>query len=111
MGKLISCCGLDCATCDARMATITNDNDLRTKTAEAWSVQFNSIITSEMINCVGCREEGAHFAHCFECEIRNCVKEKGLETCGNCTEMSSCQTVSSIHQYVPDAVANLKSLK
>ena len=27
--QLIGCCGLDCKTCDARIATITNDNALR----------------------------------------------------------------------------------
>ncbi len=34
MEKLISSCGLDCAGCDARNATLANDNELRTKTAE-----------------------------------------------------------------------------
>ena len=111
MEKLISCCGLDCATCDARIATSKNDNDLRAKTAETWSVQFNSIITAEMINCVGCRPEGVHFAHCFECEIRNCVNEKGFQTCGECSEMTNCKKVELIHQYMPEAITNLQSLK
>ena len=33
MNQPIGCCGLDCETCDARIATITNDNALREKTA------------------------------------------------------------------------------
>ena len=33
MNDLIGCCGLDCETCDARIATLTNDNVLREKTA------------------------------------------------------------------------------
>ena len=33
MNQLIGCCGLDYETCDARIATITNDNALREKTA------------------------------------------------------------------------------
>ena len=111
MEKLISCCGLDCATCDARIATSTNDNDLRAKTAETWSVQFNSTITADMINCVGCRLEGVHFAHCFECEIRNCAKDKGCQTCGECSEMTGCKKVEMIHQYVPEAITNLQSLQ
>ena len=32
MEKVIACCGLNCATCDARTATIANDDDLRAKT-------------------------------------------------------------------------------
>ena len=110
MEKLISCCGLDCTTCDARIATILDDNELRTKTAQDWSAQFNASITAEMINCMGCRENGVHFGHCFECEIRICVKDKGFETCGDCSEMSTCQIVAGVHQYVPEAVTNLQSL-
>jgi len=110
MGKLIACCGLDCATCDARKATITNDDILRKQTAENWSVQFNAEITPEMINCTGCREEGAKFAHCAECEIRNCVQEKGFNTCGDCKELENCPKVGNILKYVPEALANLKSL-
>ena len=29
--QLIGCCGLDCETCDARIATITNNDALREK--------------------------------------------------------------------------------
>ena len=110
MEKLIACCGLDCATCDARKATITNDDILRKETAEKWSVEFKAEITPEMINCTGCREEGAKFAHCAECEIRNCVQEKGLNTCGDCKDLETCLKVGNILKYVPEALANLKSL-
>lgn len=114
MEKLISCCGLDCATCDARIATITNDNDLRAATAEKWAAQFNSHITAEMINCVGCRQVGIHFGYCEECEqceICNCVKNKGFQTCAECGEMTTCQKVVIIHQHAPEAKVNLHSLK
>ena len=33
MKQLIACCGLDCESCDARIATVKNDNELREKTA------------------------------------------------------------------------------
>jgi hypothetical protein len=111
MEKIIACCGLNCATCDARIATVNNDNELRKVTAEKWSVQFNAPgITAEMINCTGCREPGAKFAHCDQCEIRNCVKAKGFDTCGDCSELETCSLVAGIHKYVPEAIANLKSL-
>lgn len=35
MKNLIAICGLDCETCDARIATITDDDALREKTAQA----------------------------------------------------------------------------
>ena len=40
MEKLIACCGLNCATCDARIATIKNDDYLRKQTAEKWQKQY-----------------------------------------------------------------------
>lgn len=41
MKQLIACCGLDCENCDARIATVTNDDALREKTAKEWSVMNN----------------------------------------------------------------------
>jgi hypothetical protein len=111
MEKIISCCGLNCATCDARVATIKNDNELRISTAEKWKAMYNSSdLNAEMINCTGCREEGVKFSHCNVCEIRNCVKEKGFNTCGDCADMETCVIVSAVHKYVPEAITNLKSL-
>ncbi len=111
MEKLISCCGLNCATCDARIATMNNDNELRIATAEKWRAGFNAPnLTPEMINCTGCREEGAKFSHCTQCEIRNCAKAKGFNTCGDCPELETCNIVSAVHKYVSEALTNLKDL-
>ena len=110
MEKVIACCGLNCATCDARKATIANDDELRTQTAATWKVQFGADITPEMINCTGCREEGVKFAHCAECEIRNCADAKGFKTCASCDQLDACETVKNIFQFVPEALTNLKNL-
>lgn len=110
MEKVIACCGINCANCDARTATLNNDNELRAKTAAAWSAQFNAPITPEMINCTGCREEGAKFSHCSQCEIRKCAKSQNFETCGDCDKLGSCEIIKNLHQYVPEALDNLKSL-
>ena len=110
MEKIIACCGLNCATCDARIATVNNDNVLRTQTAEKWKVQYNPNLTPEMINCTGCREAGVKFEHCEQCEIRNCVKSKGYQTCADCDNLENCSIIGNIHKYVPEALVNLKSL-
>lgn len=110
MEKFIACCGIDCATCDARKATVANDQELRIQTAESWKLQFSADITPEMINCTGCREEGIKFSHCAECEIRNCARSKGFQSCGECSELEQCSTIGNILQFVPDALTNLKSL-
>ena len=111
MEKIIATCGLNCAACDARIATIADDNELRAKTAEKWKIQHNATsITPEMINCTGCREAGVKFGHCEECEIRNCVKSKGFQTCADCDQTESCMILGNILKYVPEALQNLKSL-
>jgi len=110
MEKIIACCGINCASCDARIATLANDDELRAQTAEKWRAAFSADITSEMINCTGCREAGVKFSHCAECEIRNCVNSKGFETCADCEKLESCALLVNIHQYLPEALENLKSL-
>jgi hypothetical protein len=111
MEKLISCCGLNCATCDARTATINNDDNLRKATAEKWKAAFNAPdMPYQSINCTGCREEGVKFSYCQLCEIRSCVKSRGHETCGDCAEMGTCEKVAMVHKHAPEAIANLRSL-
>ena len=111
MEQLIACCGIDCENCDARVATIANDNELREKTAQKWSAMNNSPeITAATINCMGCRTYGVKFAYCSNmCEIRKCVHEKGFNTCGNCNELDTCQVVGYVLQNAPGAKNNLIS--
>lgn len=110
MEKLIACCGLNCAACEARIATIANDDELRAQTAEKWKAQYGADITAEMINCTGCREAGVKIAHCAECGIRNCVKSKDFQTCADCDKLDNCELLVNLHQFVPQALENLKSL-
>ena len=110
MEKIIACCGINCASCDARIATLANDDQLRSQTAEKWKVAYNADITAEMINCTGCREDGVKFSHCAECEIRNCVSSKNFETCADCDKLENCALLVNLHQFVPEALENLKLL-
>ena len=109
MKQLIACCGLDCESCDARIATVRDDNELREKTAQLWS-KLNNIpeITTDTINCMGCRVDGVKTMYCSDmCAIRKCVNEKGFNTCGDCKELDNCQIVSPIFQHTPSAKENL----
>ncbi len=111
MEKLIACCGLNCATCDARIATGNNDDALREATAGKWRVKYNEArITAAMINCTGCRVEGVKFNHCFQCENRKCADTKGFITCAECAELDTCPTIAGVHKFVPEALENLKNL-
>jgi hypothetical protein len=111
MEKVISCCGLNCAACDARIATISNDNELRRQTAEKWKTDYNvPDMSPEMINCTGCREAGVKLGHWSMCQIRLCAAAKGFSTCGECSEMDTCSLIAGIHKAVPEAIENLKNL-
>ena len=112
MNQLIACCGLDCGACDARTATITNDSALREKTAALWSKLNGVPITPEMIHCTGCRVEGVKTPFCGNlCQIRKCVREKGLDTCADCAQMDECQTLGRIAANTPSVLENLKRLR
>ena len=56
---------------------------------------------------MGCRADGVKMGHCYECEISNCVKTKGFNTCGDCEELETCQIVGFVIQNVPGAEENL----
>ncbi len=109
MKLLIACCGLDCESCDARKATLANDDTLREETARKWSEMNDAPeITPETINCTGCRTEGAKFAYCTNhCPIRRCVSEKGYDTCGDCDRLDDCPTADAVFRHNPQAKANL----
>lgn len=36
MNKMIACCGINCETCVARIATIKNDDKMRVEVAKKW---------------------------------------------------------------------------
>ena len=109
---LIGCCGLDCETCDARIATITNDNALREKTAALWTKLNGVPITPDMIHCTGCRIEGAKTPFCDKlCPVHNCVRERGLDTCADCAQMNGCPTLGHISANSLFVLDNLNSLR
>lgn len=111
MKDYIAYCGLDCETCEARLATANDDDALRSKVAKLWS-QLNGVeITPEMINCSGCRIDGVKTPYCDSlCPVRQCALSKSLETCGNCSEMDACEKVGMIIANNADALRNLKAL-
>ena len=109
MKDYIAYCGLDCETCEAHIATVNNDDDLRIKVAKEWSELNGVEITPEMINCAGCRIEGVKTPFCDSlCPIRQCALSKDIETCGACSEMSSCEKLEMITGNNEEALKRLK---
>ena len=110
MKKLIAFCGLDCGACEARLATMGDDDGLRKKVAKLWS-DLNSVeITPEMINCMGCRTDGVKTPYCESLyPIRQCAMSRKHETCGVCTELETCDRVRMVTGNNADALRNLKA--
>ncbi len=109
MKEYIAYCGLDCETCEARLATVNNDIVLRQRVAREWSELNGVEITAEMINCSGCRIPGVKTPYCDSlCPIRQCAMGKQMETCGSCPEMNSCEKLAMITENSADALHRLK---
>ena len=101
MNEYTAYCGLDCETCEARLATVNNDDALRQRVAKEWSELNSAEITPEMINCSGCRIPGVKTPYCD-------FLSKQMETCGRCPEMNSCEKLGMITGNNADALRRLK---
>lgn len=112
MNTYVAYCGLDCKTCEARLATANNDQALREKVAREWSELNGVEITPEMINCTGCRIAGAKTPYCESlCPIRQCAAGKKVETCGSCPEMMTCDKLGQIINYSEEALHRLEAYR
>ena len=112
LNRFIACCGLNCETCDARIATVTDDDALRQRTAALWSALNGVPITPEMIRCDGCRLNGAKTPFCDAlCPIRRCVREKALDTCADCSQMDDCAVLGQITAANQPAADRLKKIR
>lgn len=63
-----------------------------------------------MINCEGCRADGAKTPYCDSlCPIRQCALAKGNETCGECPALDGCQKVGMVLANNAEVAENLKN--
>ncbi len=108
MNQYIAYCGLNCETCEARLATVNNDEALRRKVAKLWSELNGVEITPDMIRCEGCRLDGQKTPYCDAlCPIRQCALGRKAETCGECAEVKTCQKANMILGNNEEARRNL----
>ncbi len=110
MDNPIAYCGLNCEKCDARMATLKDDNDLRALVAKKWSEMNHTTILPEMIQCLGCKGEGGKCYYCSNmCEIRKCAMAHGYENCGACSDMQKCAKLAPFIENNEEVLKNLTS--
>ncbi len=110
MKNTYSPCGIDCNSCDAFIATQTNDLELFEKLAEQFKVNQGLEIEPEKLRCNGCMNEGVHIGFCDECGIRACAIEKGYQNCADC-DLLPCEKGSFIWTEGSASLANLRSIR
>lgn len=108
----LGCCGLDCEDCSVFIATTSNDDKLRQKTAEDWSKLYAEYVGKDGLkpkdmNCRGCRSGSSIFIGCLNCQIRKCCSEKKFMTCASCTQYKTCDMLKGFftvpsHQSAKD---------
>jgi hypothetical protein len=76
---LLAPCGTNCGVCPYLIAYKTNDEHLKEKLAKSIGIK------PEQIVCEGCRSDEPLF-FCKMCGMKQCVKEKAIESCADCTD-------------------------
>jgi len=109
--EIVGACGIVCSTCPAYIAPRSGDDALRARTAAEWSQLYHADIKAPDINCDGCPSDGPRlFAHCRECGIRKCAREKKLANCAACPEYA-CSQLREFFAMVPQARETLEELR
>jgi hypothetical protein len=111
MFEKTACCGLDCSLCPTFLATQSDDDVARAKTAALYAKKFGLVFQPEDINCDGCQTSGGRqIAYCRVFEIRECCPAKGLENCVDC-DQQPCEPLIKFHEFSPEAKAFFEALK
>ena len=110
MNEMIAYCGLVCSRCPTFMATQTDDDEARERTAKWIKEKFGLSFKPEEINCDGCLSSGGRLiGFCNTCEVRKCGRERSVENCSVC-EDQPCDKLNSFHEFSPDAKASFDNL-
>jgi hypothetical protein len=112
MATMIAVCGLDCAVCEAYLATQAKDETAKEKIAAKWRAEYHSPnIEAKYVSCDGClAKSGQLCGHCLECAPRLCAVGRGLPSCANCPDYG-CVKISELLKYMPDGKARLDAIR
>ena len=93
--KALEYCGYRCPDdCPFRAATLANDEAGKRKAFQDWKLaeRYGVEFDPEKAICYGCKAEGKPEGIVTgRCTVRACVREKGLDCCIECDELSSCE--------------------
>jgi hypothetical protein len=82
--KLLAACGIDCTTCDIRLAP--GDSVIRQGIVDWFRESLHREVAPDQIRCSWCKgDRTAHWS--ADCWILHCcVDERGLEFCSQCAD-------------------------
>jgi hypothetical protein len=111
MDSMVAPCGLDCAKCDAYVATQKNDRTALAALAVKWAKEYHGSFTAETVRCDGCHAVGGvQVGHCSECKVRLCAVGKGYKTCAECADFG-CEKLAWFFTNVPGTKERLEALR
>ena len=112
MERMTAICGLDCATCDARLATVAKDEKAKARVAAEWRAMFHSDeINEQFVTCEGCHSGGVLSGYCGQCPIRACASQRDLPNCGHCEELDGCAIYGATFKDGSPAKEALKAIR
>lgn len=100
--EMIAYCGLNCVTCQIYLATREKNpkkqREMREGIARYIREHFDPKTRMEDItDCDGCTaESGRLFSGCQKCDVRKCVRQKGLQNCAYCSEYP-CEKLNKLY--------------
>lgn len=113
MAELRAFCGLDCAKCEAHIATRAGNEAAKEKIAEKWRVDFQQPdITAANVTCDGCAPAGGRLGGYTErCPVRACAAGRAVPTCAHCQDYGTCGTLATFLAMAPSLKPVLDSIR
>ena len=113
MERMIAICGLNCATCEAYLATQANDETEKERIAGRWRSEYHHAgIDAAYITCDGCLAFDRRLGgHCLECTVRACGVARGVPNCAHCADYDGCETLAGFLQFAPQLKPTLDEMR
>jgi len=113
MNTMIAFCGLNCAACEAYLATQANDLAAQQRVLAKWRQEFNAPnMTIADVTCDGCVTlNGRAGGYCSQCPIRACGVERKVTNCAYCADYSTCEKLAGFFTQAPAAKTTLDEIR
>jgi len=111
MPTLTARCGLNCAECEAYLATQKHDPAELEILVKKWGEMFHKDITVKDVLCDGCTTlSDRHCSYCYECGVRKCAEERQLANCAVCSDYG-CATLTAFWAFAAKSKENLEAIR